>query len=652
MTQVKLLPSDGHRPRKSDTSDINSNSGNIKLLPAGTSGNRNASKERRKQHSPRNEMESRNLSLPVEGNMRSGRSFYDNAGEPRSTAGGRSKRSSGSKPPSSRKRDRPRSASPRGNAVDDAHSVSLRPAAAAAAGGGGANTVNRGSKRQGVHLHSHHSRRKTSEGSRRSSWYGGDEEGQRGYSESSEEYVRVMGRASNGAATAYPKSILLSIRNGDELLAEVEANLSKMDFTVVTTALAQAVRLGCNGEDPRISALKDRSCELLRRRQQPRRADEIISSLHCILELSSSPAHCGEILSASTAAVSSRLRECTGDDLSNLCRCICKAEYLCPTLLTSITEECMARASELEPADISTIAWGLAKMGFGSDVLFQRLARVIEVTTHLFSGAYLSNLMWAFASVGYRSETMLVAVAQRCEELMGAVLESGEDEDVDRMALHPMEMSTLVWALSRLHAPSAEQFYLMVCEYTTANIELFKASELCTLVTGISRVSWKGQGDRTSPSNDANVVNPGQLPQPCRLMFQKCAEYVSSAPLSPDDTTRKKSSTAAVSFSDKQVRIFVTALAKVGLSHTRLFDCAQQRSDRRMARPEQQVRKKVSLLTAATPQRVSLVRSVDEDKPSKALPVARYPVEGRHRRSTSRGRMRASMPIDEEEEEY
>lgn len=63
----------------------------------------------------------------------------------------------------------------------------------------------------------------------------------------------------------------------------------------------------------------------------------------------------------------------------------------------------MARSSELEPADISTIAWALAKMGFGSDVsfdwenvqrpyissqvLFQRLARVVEVTTHLFSGS-------------------------------------------------------------------------------------------------------------------------------------------------------------------------------------------------------------------------------------------------------------------------
>ncbi|EER00917.1 hypothetical protein Pmar_PMAR002989 [Perkinsus marinus ATCC 50983] len=390
-------------------------------------------------------------------------------------------------------------------------------------------------------------------------------------------------------------------------------------------------------QDPRIAKLEERCCELLKRRQQPRRADEIISALHCVLELSPSPTNCGQILAASTVAVSSRLRECTGDDLSNLCRCICKAEYLCPSLLTSITEECMARSSELEPADISTIAWALAKMGFGSDVLFQRLARVVEVTTHLFSGAYLANLMWAFASVGYRSESMLAAVAERCQELMTVVLEppgSTDVEVVDRMPLHPMEMSTLVWALSRLHAPSAEQFYLMVCEYTTNNIGSFKASELCTLITGISRVRWKGDGPT---GGDTAALNPGQLPQACRQMFQKCAEYVSASPFPTSGDATPQGADKGVGFSDKQVRIFVTALAKVGLSHTRLFDCAQQRSDRRMARQQSQA-------AATTPQRVSLVRSGDGEKSVNEPPPDRY-IAGS--RSSSRGRMRA-LSLDDE----
>ncbi|KAF4696093.1 hypothetical protein FOZ60_002322 [Perkinsus olseni] len=598
MTQVKLLPSDGRRQRKEERQG-NDSSSNIKLRPATTT---TTTPRGRKERTPRNGLDLKNLPdktpYMTEG-MRPGRSFYvgDNVrvSEARPSSG--SRRTSGSK--SASKRDRPRSRSPKSVVVDeDLHGVSLRPAQAGGGGGGrGTQQHGRGSKRQGVQLHSsQRTRRKTSggRGGGQKSWF--DDDPDRTYSESSEDYVRIMGRGSDGSTTAYPKSILLSIRSAEELLSEVEANLQKMDFTVVTTALAQAVRLGCNGEDPRIAKLENRCCELLKRRQQPRRADEIISSLHCVLELSSNPANCGQILAASTTAVSSRLRECTGDDLSNLCRCICKAEYLCPSLLTSITEECMARSSELEPADISTIAWGLAKMGFGSDVLFHRLARVVEVTTHLFSGAYLSNLMWAFASVGYRSESMLAAVAQRCQDLMAAVIGPTEsaDADVDRMPLHPMEMSTLVWALSRLHAPSAEQFYLMVCEYTTCNISNFKASELCTLVTGISRVSWKGDGqDESFSSAMPDPQNPGQLPQACRQMFQKCAEYVSSSPFPAvgggDASPQASGGDKGVCFSDKQVRIFVTALAKVGLSHTRLFECAQQRSDRRMTRQEAQV---------------------------------------------------------------
>ncbi|KAF4664035.1 hypothetical protein FOL46_004457 [Perkinsus olseni] len=628
MTQVKLLPSDGRRQRKEERQG-NDSSSNIKLRPATTT---TTTPRGRKERTPRNSLDLKNLPdktpYMTEG-MRPGRSFYDNVrvSEARPSSG--SRRTSGSK--SASKRDRPRSRSPKSVVVDeDLHGVSLRPAQAGGGGGGrGTQQHGRGSKRQGVQLHSsQRTRRKTSggKGGGQKSWF--DDDPDRTYSESSEDYVRIMGRGSDGSTAAYPKSILLSIRSAEELLSEVEANLQKMDFTVVTTALAQAVRLGCNGEDPRIAKLENRCCELLKRRQQPRRADEIISSLHCVLELSSNPANCGQILAASTTAVSSRLRECTGDDLSNLCRCICKAEYLCPSLLTSITEECMARSSELEPADISTIAWGLAKMGFGSDVLFHRLARVVEVTTHLFSGAYLSNLMWAFASVGYRSESMLAAVAQRCQDLMAAVIGPTEsaDADVDRMPLHPMEMSTLVWALSRLHAPSAEQFYLMVCEYTTCNISNFKASELCTLVTGISRVSWKGDGQDVS-SDAAAALNPGQLPQACRQMFQKCAEYVSSSPLPAvgggDASPQASGGDKGVCFSDKQVRIFVTALAKVGLSHTRLFECAQQRSDRRMTRQEAQVGDAVCLTPATSPQRVSLVRSVEGDKGGNDQPVGR-----------------------------
>lgn len=161
-------------------------------------------------------------------------------------------------------------------------------------------------------------------------------------------------------------------------------------------------------------------------------------------------------------------------------------------------------------------------------------------------------------------------------------------------------------ALSRLHAPSAEQFYLMVCEYTTNNVKpqsrasckagfsqigSFKASELCTLITGISRVRWKGDGPTGGDTaalvrvaghcflSPLDSQNPGQLPQACRQMFQKCAgefrpspslsmisflsEYVSASPFPTSGDATPQGADKGVCFSDKQVRIFVTALAKV-----------------------------------------------------------------------------------------